>query len=192
MLGRLITPPEDELQYQLRKFVNKFPCPEEAFYFQVFYSGFYSIIRNVKQCLNFKNYMMCFHRSVRKSGFARRLNLANMFFLCFDVTIVKHPVNRLPVVWRSQVSRWGVFICMYVWTDREEIKCPRRPYWKYNKEKHLWVNIWISKLFEFSLLFYRCDWEWQTVPVINNPARKTVSSLAGSPGLMKQSNSWSY
>ncbi len=26
-----IIPPEDELQHQLRKFVNKSPCPEEAF-----------------------------------------------------------------------------------------------------------------------------------------------------------------
>ncbi len=30
------------------------------------------------------------------------------------------------------------------------------------------------------------DCEWQTVPVLNNPARKTVSYSAGSPGLMKE------
>ncbi len=30
-----ITPPEDELQHQLRKFVIKSPCPEEAFYLQI-------------------------------------------------------------------------------------------------------------------------------------------------------------
>ncbi len=35
---------------------------------------------------------------------------------------------------------------------------------------------------------YRCDSEWQTVPDINNPACKTVSFSAGSPGLIKQSN----
>ncbi len=41
--------------------------------------------------------------------------------------------------------------------------------------------------FEFALLCYRCDCECQTVPVVNNPARKFFSSSAGSPGLMKQS-----
>ncbi len=34
-------------------------------------------------------------------------------------------------------------------------------------------------MFEFALLCYRCDCEWQTVPVFNNPARKTVSSSVG-------------
>ncbi len=32
-------PPEDDLQQQIRKFVTKNPCPDEAFYFQIFYSG---------------------------------------------------------------------------------------------------------------------------------------------------------
>ncbi len=58
---------------------------------------------------------MCFHRSARKSGFARRLNLANIFFLRLDVTMVKLPVNRLPaslpVGRRIHLSRWAVFIC---------------------------------------------------------------------------------
>ncbi len=39
LLCTSITPPEDELQHQLQKFVIKPPCPEEAFYFQIFYSG---------------------------------------------------------------------------------------------------------------------------------------------------------
>ncbi len=47
-------------------------------------------------------------------------------------------------------------------------------------------------VFEFALLCYRCDGKWQTVPFINNPACKTVSSSAGSQGLMKQSNSLSW
>ncbi len=38
LLCTSITPPEDELQHHFRKFVIKFPCPEEAFYFQIFYS----------------------------------------------------------------------------------------------------------------------------------------------------------
>ncbi len=34
-----MTPPEDELQQQLRKLVIESACPEEAFYPQIFYSG---------------------------------------------------------------------------------------------------------------------------------------------------------
>ncbi len=54
LLCASITPPEDELQHQLRKFVSKPPCPEEAFYY---YSNtfkynlclrmFFSIARNM-------------------------------------------------------------------------------------------------------------------------------------------------
>ncbi len=39
LLCASITPPEDELQQQFRKIVTKNPCPDEAFYFQIFYSG---------------------------------------------------------------------------------------------------------------------------------------------------------
>ncbi len=35
LLCTSITPPEDELQQQIRKFVTKSPCPDEAFYFQI-------------------------------------------------------------------------------------------------------------------------------------------------------------
>ncbi len=34
LLCTSVTPPKDELQHQLRKFVIKSLCPEEAFYFQ--------------------------------------------------------------------------------------------------------------------------------------------------------------
>ncbi len=38
-----ITPPEGEVQHQLRKFVNKSPCPEQAFYFQIRVYCFFSL-----------------------------------------------------------------------------------------------------------------------------------------------------
>ncbi len=39
LLCTSITPPEDDLQHQIQKCVMKSPCPEEAFCFQIFYSG---------------------------------------------------------------------------------------------------------------------------------------------------------
>ncbi len=39
LLFSSITPPEDDLQQQIRKCVTKNPCPDEAFYLQIFYSG---------------------------------------------------------------------------------------------------------------------------------------------------------
>ncbi len=39
LLCTSITPPEDELQHQLWKFMTKSPCPDEAFYIQIFNSG---------------------------------------------------------------------------------------------------------------------------------------------------------
>ncbi len=43
-----ITPPEDELLQKLRKFVNKSPCLEEAFYLQLYYNLSLSVKLNEK------------------------------------------------------------------------------------------------------------------------------------------------
>ncbi len=44
-----ITPPEDELQHQLRQFVTKSPCPDKAFYFQTFIRPVYFKYTNVSK-----------------------------------------------------------------------------------------------------------------------------------------------
>ncbi len=67
---------------------------------------------------------------------------------------------------------YGWYLCMYVFNDRKETGCPKR---KQNMDKFSGLEI-----------LYRWDCAWQTVPVLNDPTCKTVSSL-GSPGFMKGS-----
>ncbi len=81
-----------------------------------------------------------------------------------------------------------MYVCMYLLIGKGQ-SAQKRPYLGGNRikrkksSKHMSL---IVLIIEFALLCYRCDREWQTVPVFNNPARKTASSSAGSPGLLKK------
>ncbi len=73
-----ITSPEDELQQQLRKFVNKLPCPEETFFSKYSTRGAHLLENSPSE--EFYSIVMWFHIWITREGYARS-------FCCFHMEI---------------------------------------------------------------------------------------------------------